>query len=351
MAEVTFFFRNRVPGAFSIDQIFDLIASAVAPYKSIEKYVLPRPSNSVANLLRNMVAARRHTSTGINHITGDAHYIALAMRRGKVLLTIHDCVLLDRTPSGSLKYRLYLWLWYKWPIRKAHLISTISEKSKAEIICYTGCPADKITVIPNCINPLYRYVPQSFNEICPRILQVGVAPHKNLPRVIDALKGIPCILEIIGQLKPEQVEMLEQSGLQYENRFNLSLEELAERYRASDVVVFASLYEGFGMPVIEAQATGRPVIASNIEPMPWVAGAGGACFIDPNDVSSIRMGILKVVQDQAYRNTLINKGLENIGRFSLGRIAESYSKIYNKMLSGLPSPGLFHSALCAALLV
>jgi glycosyltransferase involved in cell wall biosynthesis len=350
MTDITFFFRNRAPGAFSIDQIFDLIAAAVAQDRPVEKCVLPKPSNSIFNLFHNLASARRRSTAGVNHITGDVHYIALVLQRGKTVLTIHDCVLLDRTSPNRPKYWLYLWLWYKLPIRTADVVTTISEKSKKEIIRYTGCPADKIQVIPNPVDPLYRYDPKSFNNVCPRILQVGVAPHKNLPRVIAALEGIPCILEIIGRLKTRQIEMLEQSGLQYENRFDLSLEELAERYRASDAVVFASLYEGFGMPVVEAQATGRPVIASNIEPMPWVAGEGGACFVDPTDVTSIREGILKVVQDQEYRNALISKGLENIGRFSLERITGTYTKIYNKMLSDPDSPNLFHCALCAALL-
>ncbi|GAB4497994.1 MAG: hypothetical protein OHK0019_32640 [Saprospiraceae bacterium] len=230
---------------------------------------------------------------------------------------------------------MHKWLWYKWPIRKADIVTAISEKSKEEIVHYTGCPPEKIKVVPNCVNPVYRYDPQPFRAECPRILQIGVAPHKNLHRVAAALQGIRCVLEIVGQLNHEQRTMLDASGIRYENRANLSLEELAERYRVADVVIFASLYEGFGMPIIEAQATGRPVITSNIEPMPWVAGEKGACFVNPTDVESIRSGILKVIHDADFREQLIQQGQENVQRFSVERIARKYNEVYNSLS---PSP-------------
>jgi glycosyltransferase involved in cell wall biosynthesis len=331
MTGLAFFSRKKTTGAFSIGQIFEIVAEAVARHRPVAQHELPCPSNSVFNLLRNIAAARRHAVSGVNHITGDAHYVILGINRGRTVLTVHDCILLTRTPRYHPKYYLYWWLWYKWPIEKADVVTAISEKSKAEILRYTGCPAEKIKVVPNCVNPLYCYDPQPFEAECPRILHIGTAPHKNLSRVVAALQGIRCVLEIIGQLNEEQRAMLDASGIRFENQANLRLEDLVARYRASDMVVFASLYEGFGMPIIEAQATGRPVVTSNIEPMPWVAGEGGACFTDPADVQSIRSGILKVIHDADFREKLIQQGLENVQRFSVERIARKYAEVYNNL--------------------
>jgi len=331
MTELAFFSRKKTTGAYSIGQIFEIVAAAVARYRPIIQHELPRPSNSVFNLLRNILATRNNAVFGVNHVTGDAHYVVLGVNRGRVVLTIHDCVLLARTPSSRFKYHLYKWLWYKWPIRKADIVTAISEKSKAEIVHHTGCPPEKIKVVPNCVNPVYHYDPQPFRTEYPRILQIGVAPHKNLHRIVAALQGIRCVLEIVGELNHEQRTMLDASGIQYENRAHLSLEELAGRYRAADVVVFASLYEGFGMPIIEAQATGRPVVTSNIEPMPWVAGEEGACFVNPTDVQSIRSGILRVIHDTDFREQLVREGQVNVQRFSVERIARKYNEVYNSL--------------------
>jgi glycosyltransferase involved in cell wall biosynthesis len=331
MTELTFFFRKKTTGAYSIGQIFESLAKALAEQRPVTEFELPYATNSAWNLLRNIAAVRRNATNGVNHVTGDAHYVVLGINRGRTVLTVHDCILLARTPRHHLKYHLYSWLWYKWPIRKADVITAISEKSKAEIVRYTGCSPEKIKVIPNCVNPVYRYDPQPFGIECPRILHIGVAPHKNLNRVIEALQGIRCVLEIIGQLNHEQRAMLDTSGIRYENRANLSLGELAERYRVSDMVVFASLYEGFGMPIIEAQATGRPVVTSNIEPMPWVAGEKGACFVNPADEESIRNGILKVIHDVDFREQLIRQGQKNVQRFSVERIARKYNEVYDSL--------------------
>jgi glycosyltransferase involved in cell wall biosynthesis len=98
------------------------------------------------------------------------------------------------------------------------------------------------------------------------------------------------------------------------------------------MVVFASTYEGFGLPIVEANATGRPVITSNICSMPEIAGSA-ACFVDPSDCSSIRQGILRVMNDDGYRADLIGRGLENVKRFRADTIAAQYAALYQEVLS------------------
>ena len=85
------------------------------------------------------------------------------------------------------------------------------------------------------------------------------------------------------------------------------------------------------MPIIEAQVIGKPVVTSNIAPMPWVAG-GAACLVDPYDVHSIRQGILKVLEQADFRAELIRNGYENVKRFEPERIASMYTEVYREVM-------------------
>lgn len=319
------------PGAFSINQTFGVLAEELGRVCQVRKHHLRRNGALPGVLLANILEARRAADRGIHHITGDVHYLAIGLRQGCTVLTIHDCVLLARSSQWNPKFYFYRWFWYRMPVRRAAVITTISEKSKAEIVAHTGCDPHKVRVIPNFVHDAFRFEAQSFNKTLPRILHIGLFPNKNLERVAAALEGIPCILEIIGELQPVQRQLLLHHRIRFESFANIPVEEMAQRYREADMLVFASTYEGFGLPIVEAQASGRPVVTSRIEPMSWVAGKGGACFVDPFDTASIRAGILRVIEDDDYRNTLVRNGLDNIRRFSLREVARQYLDIYDEL--------------------
>jgi glycosyltransferase involved in cell wall biosynthesis len=137
-------------------------------------------------------------------------------------------------------------------------------------------------------------------------------------------------MEIVGDLSPEQRHALSKFAINYADCRYLTDEEIVEKYRAADIVEFCSTYEGFGMPIIEANATGRPVVTSCIEPMASLAG-GAACLVDPRDPISIRSGILRVIEDRDYREELVRLGFENVKRFSAEAIAQSYAAIYREL--------------------
>lgn len=329
---LVYLFRHRSSGCFSIEQLFSTLSNYISQKYPIEKKNVPYPTNSIINLIRNQLYILKNSSGDIYHVTGDIHYVILSLLRKKTILTIHDCVILDRTPKQSIKYHAFLWLWYKLPIWGANVVTTISEKSKAEIVAYTGCAPEKIKVIPNFVSPEFLYHPKEFNEECPEILHIGTAPNKNLERLIVALEGLDCVLKIIGKLSESVLRLLNKHRIIYQNDFNLSSEAIIECYRTADIVSFVSLYEGFGMPVVEGQAIGRPVVTSNIEPITWVAGQDAACFVDPNDITAIKNGILKVIRDRSYRTMLIQNGLENVKRFKLETIGNQYLSLYEALM-------------------
>jgi glycosyltransferase involved in cell wall biosynthesis len=264
----------------------------------------------------------------VNHITGDVHYLALSLSKRKTVLTIHDLASLHRL-HGLLRFAFRL-LWYDLPIKRSAVVTVISHLTKQELLDCIRVPARKIRVIHDCVRDTLKCAPREFNEEKPVILQVGTGPNKNLPRVTEALKGIRCHLRVVGRLDDGLVSMLRAKGIEHSAVCNISEEAVTREYEQCDVVLFASTYEGFGLPIVEAQAVGWPVVTSNIWSMPEVAG-GAACLTDPFDVSSIRNSVLAVIEDPAYRNELVNRGLDNVARFRADVVARAYCSIYQEL--------------------
>lgn len=334
MNKIVYFYRRRNPVFFSIEQAFGQIVSQLgAAYKdeyAVTEVRMPLHSRPWA-LLPNIRYARRRQGD-INHITGDIHYILLGLDRNKTnVLTVHDCVLLKRLSRKDPRWWIIKWLWYEWPLRRADMVTAISENTKRDLLHFTKCSPEKIRVISQFIDPAFQpRSPAAFREK-PLILFVGTTGNKNLPRLAQALEGIPAELDIIGVLNNEQIACLNRYGIVYRQCSGIPKEELLEHYHDCDIVAFPSTYEGFGLPIIEGQAVGKPVLTSAISPMKEIAGEG-ASLVDPFDVASIRAGLLRIVGEKKYRDQLVAAGLVNAAKFSLRHIVDAYARLYADLL-------------------
>jgi glycosyltransferase involved in cell wall biosynthesis len=166
----------------------------------------------------------------------------------------------------------------------------------------------------------------------PVILQVGTMENKNLANVARAIRGLKCRFRIIGRLSDEQTSILNENGVIYDNLTDLAESQVWDEYENADLLTFCSLYEGFGLPIIEAQSLGKPVITSNRSPMTETAGPDGAVFVDPADPDTIREGIDRLIADGELRSRLRAAGLRNVERFTPDRVAEGYARIYRQLL-------------------
>ena len=327
--KVVFFHRKPADFHFSMEKLFEGIRESLEGKIEMEVEVCPRMSTGIWNRWVNIWESRKKQGD-INHITGDVNYINLLFNSQKTILTIHDLGFLK--VNTGIKRSILQFFWITLPIRKSKIVTVISESTKEDLLQFLPNPIDpqKIRIINNYLSPEYVYTPKPFHAEYPVLLQVGTKYNKNLPRLFQALEGIPCRLDIVGKLNENQLKLLHQHQIDFQNFVHISEEEMRQRYIEADVVVFASTLEGFGLPILEAQGIGRPVITSNLSSMPEVAGEG-ACFVDPYEPKSIRAGILKLISKEDYRASLVQKGLENVKRYSREVIADQYLNLYQEI--------------------
>lgn len=326
MINVTLFSRRSDSG-WSLERVFDDVVKHLPPDIAVSFSYNRFKSQGILKRLYDMLRVPWYQRE-VNHITGDVHYLTYLLRRKKTILTILDCVFMDHSTGLKRSLLWFFWIWL--PVRRCSVITAISEATRQEILRHAACDPSKVRVIHCPVSPVFQPIPRDFNHVCPRILHIGVSPNKNLERHVAALHGLRCELVIVGKVSVAQRHCLDESGVVYTVLVGLSNAALLEQYRLCDLMLFASTYEGFGLPIVEAQAVGRPVITSKIWSMPEVAG-DAACLVDPYDVPSIRAGIELILNDDDYRARLVMRGFENVKRFHVSAIAEKYAELYREV--------------------
>jgi glycosyltransferase involved in cell wall biosynthesis len=316
----------RAPGTFrSIEELFSTIIHALPSDVKSMVQLAPKGGANLWALIRNCFWAASLDGCELFHITGDIHYVILFILKSPSILTIHDLRFFEE--SRGIKRLVFWWFWLYLPSLRARKITVISEFTKARLLYFCPINQQKVYVIPNCVAPDFVPMPRRWNPLKSRVLFIGTTPNKNLERVAKACQGLSVSLAVLGRLSPIQAKVLDTCGLSYDEFCDLARSDVVRLYHDSDLLIFVSTYEGFGLPILEAQAIGRPVITSNISPMVDVAGKG-ALFVDPFDVDSIRIGIIRVLCDAALREHLVSEGFRNIKGYTAESTAARYTSLY-----------------------
>ena len=321
--KICYVYRKRLEGRYSLENIFEKISSSISIDDcSVEKIY---HEQSIFHTIREI----RRTNSDVIHITGDVHYLALFLPRNKTILTIHDIAGLSYKKKTFKSY-IYLLIWFLLPIYYLKKITVVSDLTKKNLIKYTRVNPEKIHVVSNPVVQDLKYHDVLLNKPC-NILQIGTGSHKNLIGLIKAVKGLPIKLLIVGKPNDNELKLLKLNKVIYELHYSISNMEVREIYNRTDILFFASFSEGFGVPIIEAQSAGIPVITSNISPMKEVSG-NAAYLVNPHSEIDIRNNIVKIISDVESRKRIIENGLSNITRYQLNSIVKLYKSIYEEIL-------------------
>lgn len=305
---------------FSVGKVFKPIEKEMAKYAEVDSIELPIANYSLKGLWANVSFMRRHLRNHLYDailITGTENYLLPFIKKAKKIVVVHDVKSFFNHVSG-IKRKMKELLFIK-VLKNADKIVAISDQTQQELENYNF----HSDVIYDPVSPSFTYVPKEINKEEPVILHIGTKVNKNLKNTILALKGLNCHLRIVGEISCEEINSLRDNNVEYSSCANISDEELLEEYRQCDIVNFPSFYEGFGMPIIEGQATGRVVVTSNISPMKDVAD-GSAILVNPKDIHSMRDGYLEAIKNSA---SYVRKGLINVERFSVENITNQYYEL------------------------
>lgn len=325
---ILYIYRNKNSG-FSIGRVFAPIEEEMRLLSEVESIYVPRYRASILDIFTNIKYVRqvlRKNTYDIVHITGDIHYLALFLNKKKVVVTVHDIGYYTNVRFSL--HKLLRYLFWLFPLKYVTKVTFVSEKSCKEFNSVLSLQKDRYEIIPNPVQKQFIFTPKSLNKDCPIILHVGTQPHKNLIGIINAIKDINCSLCIIGKLNEEQIKLLYKYKIKFENLYKISDEELLSTYKKCDIVSFPTFYEGFGMPIIEAQAIGRPVVTSNISPMNSIAGIN-AILVEPSNFDSIKEGLLRAINEY---DKIVEAGVINSRKYIVSTIANKYFKLYNKII-------------------
>jgi len=326
---IHFFFRKpRSVGNFSIERTFNSFIPFInKKHFKIKKIICPVVSKGIINRIFIIIWAF-FKQGDINHVTGDINFISLFFTK-KTITTFHDCFLVKKLKF--IKLFFFKKFWIIFPIKKSFYSVAISNQTKKELINCCKSLENKILEIPVCYHRFLRRCNYSFNFKKPSILIIGTAKNKNIINSLKSLKNIQCKVIIIGKLDDNLLNFLKKTDIDYLNYTNLSNKEINIQYKKSDIILFPSTYEGFGLPIIEGQVCGKAVVTSNISPMKEIAGINGACLVNPYNVKEISRGVLNIINNKKYRERLIKSGFKNSQHYSPKLIANKYMSLYYEL--------------------
>ncbi len=262
------------------------------------------------------------------------------------LLTVYDVIPLRFPEHSTARARLLFRLTTKLALHASEHVIAISEATKQDYVRFFGVPPERITAIPLAASDRFR--PRPLEEVESLRRKYGLPdrfflylgsnkPHKNLVRLVEAWARVASdevALVVAGAWiprYPEPKQAAERLGVPVRWLGPVPEDDLPALYSAAEAFVFPSLYEGFGLPVLEAMACGVPVACSNTSSLPEVAG-DAALYFDPESVDSISEALRRLLLDTELRVTLRGWGLERAREFSWDQTAEKTLEVYRSVL-------------------
>ncbi|MBM3130287.1 MAG: glycosyltransferase family 4 protein [Chloroflexi bacterium] len=278
------------------------------------------------------------------------HYTMPLVKSVRAVVTFHDLTFFLYPQMHLLYKRVFFRTMLPLSARRADALIAISHSTRADILRVLRTPLERVTTIPYGIAPHFQPITdaQARDAFCkqhnlprPFILYVGnLEPRKNLPTLVRAFAqlvraGLPHTLVLAGSRGWHAAPIfatIRELDLSSRVVFTgyVPQSDLPMLYSAADLFVYPSLYEGFGLPVLEAMACGVPVITSNISSMPEVAGDAGI-LVDPNDAPALADAMSNLLTDSSLRATLAAKGLARARMFSWERTAQATLDVYTRV--------------------
>jgi glycosyltransferase involved in cell wall biosynthesis len=283
-----------------------------------------------------------HIPVGIGPVRG----------RLPLVLTVHDVAVLQFPERFPRWFRNYAAWAMPRSIRRADAIATVSESSRRDIVEWLRIPGDRIVVIPNAVE---QRPPSDDHALAATrakfslpdrfVLTVGaIEPRKNLPRLLEAIASLASErgsrdVHLVhagppGWLADGVPEAVERLGLHDRVHFlgYVDATDLDDLYTLATVTAYPSLYEGYGLPILEAMARGSAVVTSNVSSMPEVAG-GAALLVDPLRVDEIAAAIGRLWADETLQRELRARGRARASEFTIDRLARDTLALYERVAS------------------
>lgn len=296
------------------------------------------PPLSLQNLFWQGFALRQYQQQGAK-VFFNPGFNPVFLTNIPVVLTIHDLIHLHYPGRAAFVKRWFYQQLIKPVARRAYRILTVSHYSKQAIIHWAQLPKDQVVVVGNGASAAFTPEGERYSPKFPYLLHVGnnAKPHKNIARLLKAFAKATIDQEIklilTGEFSTDVYRLIEALGLvdRCLSRPGLSEVTLANYYRGALGLLLPSLYEGFGLPVIEAMACGTPVLTSEVTALPETAG-DAALLINPYDENAISAGIAQLVNDEIKRREWIERGYERAKQCCWDKVAAAIQTVLDQVL-------------------
>jgi glycosyltransferase involved in cell wall biosynthesis len=273
-------------------------------------------------------------------------YVAPWRTNSRLVMTVHDTTTQRFPEDHTLEWRAYTRFFLPERARSAARVITGTESTRRDIVNDLGVPAERVSVTPYGISPLFALPTRPLRPVAdPACLLFPGAPgkRKNLELVISAMAKAPAgsklkraRLAISGASSaqfPRHRALIESMGVteRVDWRGRVPVESMPALMSECDVLVYPSLYEGFGFPPLEAMLAGMPVVASNAASLPELLG-DAALLVDPNDTAGFIGAVEAVLSQDNLRSELIAKGRARTARYSWSRCADLTVEVYRQAM-------------------